>query len=191
MLIAQYRSHEAIRWSFYQVCPGCLTVLTADCPCMPQAHSQRSKSRTCLSCRSSVVNIERKSYLATASSPCICSRIFTRSDPPTKPTVTLGITWHRFSFYMLLLNCTSYSQTWQNKISLFYWKKCQPPLPWNSSSLLWSAAWSRLKYWQHRMWDRWHLGLVIVPSTSKRQSKRFLLDPAILLPDDHSEENKF
>ena len=33
-----------------------------------------------------------------------------------------------------------------------------------------------------------HLGLVIVPSTSKRQSKRFLLDPAILLANDNSEE---
>ena len=33
-----------------------------------------------------------------------------------------------------------------------------------------------------------HLGLVIVPSTSKRQSKRFLLDPAILLTNDNSEE---
>ena len=155
---------------------------------MPQARSQRSKSRTCLSCRSSVVNIDRKSYLATASSPCICSRIFTRSDPPTKPTVTLGITWYRFSSNMLLLT----AKLCENKV--FYKKNAQPPLPWNSSSLLWSAAWVKKNIrilTTYGMEDRWHLGLVIVPSTSKRQSKRFLLDPAILLPDDHSEGIQF
>ena len=101
----------------YPACQGCLTVQEADFPCMLQAHSQKSSNHTWGQKR--VVNIifhlYLKPYFATASSPCICSRIFTLSDPPTRPTVALGITW-----LIIIIFCTHALDLISSKIDLLF-----------------------------------------------------------------------
>ena len=62
-----------------------------------------------------IFHLYLKPYFATASSPCICSRIFTLSDPPTRPTVALGITW-----LVIIIFCTHALYLISRKIDLLF-----------------------------------------------------------------------
>ena len=73
------------------------------------------KQKSYLGNLGNLIILRKKHYLETASSPCICSRILTRSDPPTRPTVTLGITWCRYILFFQVLYYNMYFKllSWQ------------------------------------------------------------------------------